>query len=366
MKTVHMLSALLLLTLASCSKSSDSADSPSLSTLYFPPDGTAEWQTLSPEMLGWNTANLPGLYTYLEQEDTRGFLILKNGKIVVERYFGQNILGTGPFGSTSVWQWASAGKTLTGFVVGLAQQEGLLRIEEKTSKYLGTGWTSAGAAKEDLITIRHQLTMTSGLDDFVAQPGNTAASALKYKADAGTRWAYHNAPYSLLQDVVTSASGQSFESYFDTKLKNRVGMEGQWRTVDFDHVFFSTPRSMARFGLLIQAKGGWNGTAILSDQAYLNASVNTSQQINPAYGYLWWLNGKTSFMVPQSQMRFQGFATPNAPADLIAAMGKDGQLLNIVPSMGLVVVRMGGSADTGLVSLQLQDELWGKLKEIIR
>jgi hypothetical protein len=92
---------------------------------------------------------------------------------------------------------------------------------------------------------------------------------------------------------------------------------------------------------------------------------NTSQALNPSYGYLAWLNGKGTFMVPQSQVVFSGAIAPNAPADMFAAMGKNGQLLNIVPSKGLIVIRMGDDPDTGLVPFLFQDVLWEVLNTII-
>jgi hypothetical protein len=90
---------------------------PVAEAIYFPPIGSTEWQITTPESLGWNTANIQPLYDYLRQQDTRAFLVLKNGKIVLEKYFGQNFQGTA-FDKTSFWYWASAGKTLTGFMVG--------------------------------------------------------------------------------------------------------------------------------------------------------------------------------------------------------------------------------------------------------
>ncbi len=353
--------------LCSCKKASiPNPEITSTSYMYFPPTGSDEWQTTTPESLGWNTANLAALYDYLQQQDTRAFLLLKDGRIVLEKYFGQNIQGNTSFNQNSFWYWASAGKTLTGFMVGKAQQEGFININNKTSQYLGTGWTSEPLTKENLITVRHQLTMTNGLDDGTGDADNTNPSSLLYKADAGTRWAYHNAAYTLLQKLVSNATGQSFSSYFEAKLKAQIVMDGQWLANGYENVYWSTARSMARFGILMQAKGKWNGTDILGDSVYYNASINTSQNINLSYGYLWWLNGKASFMVPQSQMVFQGNATPSAPADMFAAMGKDGQLLNIVPSKGLVMVRMGASINTGLVSLTLQDAIWQKLNVVIK
>ncbi len=53
-------------------------------------------------------------------------------------------------------------KTLTATLTGIAQQEGLLNINNKVSDYIGTGWTSMPLAKENLITNKHLLSMTSG------------------------------------------------------------------------------------------------------------------------------------------------------------------------------------------------------------
>ena len=353
--------------LLSCKKGDDKPDDsqPDAETIYFPPVGGTDWQAVTPQSLGWNTAAMQPLYDYLESQQTRAFIVLKNGKIVIEKYFGLNNAGMA-FNQNSVWQWASAGKTLTSFVVGKAQQEGFLNINDKTSQYLGAGWTSAPAAKENLITVRHQLTMTSGLDDGVANSDDASPPNLKYKADAGMRWAYHNAPYTLLQKVVANATSQSFDSYFDAKLKTKIGMDGQWYVAADNHVYWSTARSMARFGILIQAKAKWNGVDILNDDAYYNAMVNTSQNINKSYGYLWWLNGKGSYMVPQSQLVFQGNMSDSAPSDMLAALGKDGQILNVIPSKGLVVVRMGSTPNGGLVSLDLQENIWQRLKQVVQ
>lgn len=366
MRTFLLLLSAPLLFIA-CKKEStpNPVPAPPTATMYFPPIGGTEWQTLTPESLGWNIGNLPALYDYLQQQDTRAFIVLKNGKIVLEKYFGQNTGGTGAFNQSSFWYWASAGKTLTGFMVGKAQQEGFLNIANKSSQYLGAGWTSAPLAKENMITVRHQLTMTTGLDDGAGDADNTTPPALLYKADAGTRWAYHNAPYTLLQKVVANATGQTFSNYFDAKLKAKIGMDGQWVMNGFNDVYWSTARSMARFGILMQAKAKWDGVDVLGDSTYYNASVNTSQSINLSYGYLWWLNGKASAMVPQSQIVYPAQLTANAPADMFAAMGKNGQLLNIIPSKGLIVIRMGDNANGSLVPVTFANELWAKLNTVI-
>jgi CubicO group peptidase (beta-lactamase class C family) len=332
---------------------------PTLDTLYFPPIGNSLWQTQSIDSAGWNASTVNDLYSYLDTKNTKAFIVLKNGKIILEKYFGM-------FTADSLWYWASAGKTATALLTGIAQQEGLIDINQKTSHYLGTGWTSLPLVKENLITVRHQLTMTTGLDDAVADDDCTLPSCLQYKSDAGTRWAYHNAPYTLMDSVLQSATGMTLNAYFRQKIRDRIGMNGLWVRNGYNNVYYSNARSMARFGLLMLNKAKWNGTAILQDSAYFNAQTNSSQSINLSYGYLTWLNGKTSHMLPTLQNVFSGYMIPNAPADLYAALGKNDQKIYVVPSQKLVVIRMGNAAGNVQLALSSFDnELWGKLKTII-
>ena len=326
---------------------------------YFPPlSSSATWDTISPASLGWCANEIDTLYNFLQQEDTKGFIVLKDGKIVLEKYFGT-------FTKDSLWYWASAGKTITSFLVGKAQEENLLSISDTTSAYLGLGWTSETAAQEEKITIENQLSMTSGLDDGVADVFCTLSSCLTYLTNAGNRWAYHNAPYTLLEQVLVAATGSPINTYTQIKLKSQIGMNGAWQTVGSNNVYFSNVRSMARFGLLAQNKFSWNTTALLSDLAYINQMTNTSQSMNLSYGYLWWLNGKTSFMLPSTQTVFSGSYAPNAPSDMFAGIGKNGQIVSVSPSKGLVVVRMGEAAGNLPVPTQLVDRIWEKLNAVM-
>ena len=67
-----------------------------------------------------------------------------------------------------------------------------------------------------------------------------------------------------------------------------------------------------RFGLLMLNKGKWDQTVILRDTAYYRAQINSSQNLNPSHGYLTWLNGKGSYMLPTPQNVFAGNLVPNA------------------------------------------------------
>ncbi len=335
-----------------------------LEDLYFPPIGSDTWDKVSPETLSWDTSKISDLYQFMDDAGTRAFLVLKDGKIVLEHYNGKDILNLGNFNASSQWYWASAGKTLTSFLVGQAQQQGYLQITDKTSSYLGD-WTSTTSEQQEKITIRNQLCMTSGLDDS----GNsdcTEKSCLTYKADAGDRWAYHNAPYTILDSVVQAATGQNFDDYFNSELRNPIGMEGEWRYVDYNHVYFSTARSMARFGLLVLNRGDWNETSILGDEIFYNQMVNTSQDLNKSYGYLWWLNGKESHQLPGLQFVIKKPISANAPSDMISGLGKNGQFLNIIPSQNLIVIRMGDNPDNSLVPTVFLNDMWEKLNTVIK
>jgi len=189
-------------------------------------------------------------------------MLLKDGKIVLEEYFEDHT-------SDSPWYWASAGKTLTAFLVGLAQQEGVLSIQDKSSDYLDEGWTDCSPEKEKLITIYHQLTMNTGLDDGVPDVDCTLDSCLIYLTDAGNRWAYHNGPYTALDGVIEASTGMALNQYMNQKIESITGMTGAYFPIGYNNVFFSTARSMARFGLLILNEGNWNGTPILSDENFL-------------------------------------------------------------------------------------------------
>ncbi|MFC7773435.1 serine hydrolase domain-containing protein [Flavobacterium sp. GCM10027622] len=336
----------------------ETENSPTEEAMYFPPLTGSTWETKTISSLGWNQSAVQPLKDYLNTKHTKSFIILVNGKIVMEEYFnGHN--------ASSVWYWASAGKTLTATLTGIAQQDGSLSINNKVSTYLGTGWTSASLAQENLITCRHLLSMTSGLDDEynadLVDPSN-----LIYKANAGSRWAYDNV-YVKLQDVVSQATGQTWNAYFNSKLRDKIGMSttGFWfNNADGLRIYSSDTRSMARFGLLALNKGKWNNEVILND-SYFNEATSTSQTINLAYGYLWWLNGKTSYHLPNSQFEFQGSIIPSAPNDMFMALGKNDQKIYVVPSKKMVIIRMGDAADGSNMALSDFDEiLWQKINAL--
>lgn len=348
----------LLISLFACNKDSDEQGNVEIDILqgiYYPPLDSDKWETISLNELNWDESKLQPLIDFLEEKDTKGFIILHNGKIAVESYLNGH-------SETTPWYWASAGKTLTTTLTGIAQDEKLIDIDNKVSDYLGEGWTSTPIDKENLIRCKNLLVMNSGLDDNLGQ--SVTPENLQYIADAGERWAYHNV-FVKLQDVVAAASGLDWSTYFNSKLKGKIGMTGSWIANDDLNVYWSTTRSMARFGLFIQAGGKWQDEQLISETFLANA-INTSQEINPAYGYMWWLNGKSTYRLPSTQLEFNGSLIPTAPPETIAALGKNDQKIYIVPSEQLVVIRMGNSGAEGQFALSdFDEELWIKISELV-
>ncbi len=355
MNYLNIVLLLLFTVLFGCDKGEDSP-SPGNGPMYFPSNTDDAWETTSLSSLGWNQNEVGSLIDFLVEKNTKSFMILVDGRIVMEAYFDGHT-------SSTTWQWNSAGKTLVTATVGIAQQDDLLNINHEVFQYLGAGWTNEPLEKENLITSKHLLSMTSGINDtsqLVIKP------RLTYMADAGTRWSYHNV-FQKLMDVVSEASNQEFEAYFNTQLKDEIGMDGFWNNGLIFTVYHSSTRSMARFGLLALNNGKWNGKSIV-DEAFFSESTSPSQNINPSYGYLWWLNGKTSFMLPGGQTVYQGALVPNAPVDMFAAMGAEDQRIYVVPGKKMVIVRMGKASNPGNPNFALSGfdfDLWQKINAVI-
>ncbi|MFZ6052876.1 serine hydrolase [Halocola ammonii] len=325
------------------------------SEFYFPPtDGSEEWETMDFTELGWCQERVDSLYNFLEEHNTKGFIVLKNGRIVLEQYFGT-------FTQDSSWYWASAGKSLAAFLVGLAQEQGHLDIDDPTSDYLGEGWTSCTPEQENFITVKNQISMTTGLDYEVEDLDCLEPECLQFGTFAGEQWYYHNAPYRLVQDVVANATGQTFNQWTQSALGSEIGMGGLW----LNYVRFSKTRDFARFGLLMDAGGVWAGDTIMHDQEYFNQMITSSQDLNQAYGYLWWLNGQDNFMLPGFTFTFPGQLVNSAPETMYAALGKNDQKIYVVPDQNIVVIRIGNAAIDDLAAVTLFDsQLWTELSNM--
>jgi len=315
--------------------------------LYFPAD---DWDTIEPRAVGWDPDKLASAMDLAMSRKSSGVVILHRGRIMIERYqdlqpksarYRGMTHGRGSDGRV-IEDVASAQKSVVSFLVGVAQEKGLVKIGDPVHQHLGAGWSRAKPEQEAAITIRHLITMSSGLNEkleFVAQPG--------------TKWKYNTTAYSQSLLAIVAASGKSPNELTSEWLTHCVGMkDSRWVERSWSknsevaanrYGFATTARDLARFGLLVLANGKWNDQTLLADQEYFQASLSPSQTLNPSYGFLWWLNGQESAV--RAARRVKGPLISAAPHDLFAAFGALGRKCYVVPSLGLVVTRLGDSPE---------------------
>ena len=81
---------------------------------------------------------------------------------------------------------------------------------------------------------------------------------------------------------------------------------------------------------------------------------------------MWWLNGKDSLIPPGTTIPIGTSLASNAPEDLIAGMGLNGQYLDFIPSQNIVIIRMGEAPNSNdLVTINFHNEMWSYLNNIL-
>lgn len=342
------------------------------SDLYFPGHDSA-WAVISPNELGWGAEALDETLRFAQENNSTALVILYKGRIAVEKYWSlPKPSGDSPLVSGSalpvsadgrpIEDVASVQKSVLALLVGVAVERGLVELDAPVDRYLGSGWSRASLEAEHRITIRHLMSMTSGLD-----------TQLAVKDTPGARWFYNTPAYSRLITVLAKASGLDPNQYLASWLGSRLGLtDTRWRARPAGgqnpYGLTTTARDLARIGLLVLAGGTWVDTAVVP-KPFVMGLLAPSQRMNPSYGLLWWNNAANGSEDWDHAGFVSGPFIPTAPRDLYAARGAGDHKLYVVPSMGLVVTRLGTSPVVGgkTVNPQYFDrELWGRLGEAVR
>src|SRR3954451_746703 len=173
--------------------------------LYFPPVDSDEWEGVGAASVGWDAARLAETVDLLGARDSVGVVVLHNGRLVAERYWqGADPHATGDLGS--------AQKSIVSFLLGVAQSDGVLSLRDRVADHLGGGWTRTAPEVERAITLRHLVTMTSGLsDDF------------GFEAAPGTAWYYNNNAYHQSKTALERAAGRPIEDLSREWLFDPIG-----------------------------------------------------------------------------------------------------------------------------------------------
>lgn len=333
--------------------------------------GSDEWTTATPADVGMDGAELDKIAAEAKGRDTTCLLVARHGKIVGEWYFN----GGAEHEDQEVF---SATKSFTSVLVGIAQDEGHLKVTDRADAWIPS-WTGTPSA---VVTVKDLLSndsgrfwsFTSDYGDLIrADDKDAYAAGLDQAAAPGQVWAYNNAAIQNLSAIVDRATDTPFSRYGKEKLLAPLGMKDSAFADDASGhgVAFmglhSTCRDLGRFGEMILREGRWNGTQVVS-AAYLRAATaQPSQPLNAAYGYLFWLNRKGAIASAVSPLTAEQVAgakksqlVPGAPDDLVWALGLGGQVVQVHAATDTVVVRLGsggigatyGPAETARVVTQ--------------
>ena len=253
--------------------------------LYFPP-ATGEWARVQPSAAGWDERALNAALDFAGTTNSSGVVVLLDGRILAERRwavtgadrYSQMVVGKTASGD-GVEDVASAQKSVVAFLAGVAEGKRQLDLSAPVDRYLGKGWSKAPASAEAAITVRHLMTMTSGLND-----------AGTYQVPAGQAWRYNTGMYSRMIGILEKAAGSEIEKLTEEWLTKPAGMSDskwarRWSTGnDAANTigFATTARDLARFGLLVLAQGSWNGRDLLQNAGYLGRMLKPSQDLNPS------------------------------------------------------------------------------------
>ncbi|HVY83624.1 MAG TPA: serine hydrolase [Caulobacterales bacterium] len=339
-----------------------------------PQPADTPWPTLD-----WPTAPLPSDVNRAELEaamsyafagyqpdigETRAVLIVEGGRIVYERY-GQ---GYGP--ATRLISWSMA-KSFTHAFVGAAVLQGKVNIDTP----LGSPhWTANDPRAQ--ISWRTFLNFVDGQrwsETYATKPtdndsarmlfGEGRMDTARYAANQplvnapGTHWNYNSGASALISDALTRIVVPDPRSPEDRRNRMRAWMDaslfttmGMHPVVQFDPTglyygsaeIFATARDFARFGLLYLRDGMWDRKRLLPEGWVDFARSPGPDTHTTIYGAGFWLTPTQGTGAP-----VRALLTDNALSDAFSAQGHEGQLILLVPSKDLVVVRLGRFDDTG-------------------
>ena len=305
---------------------------------------TPDWEVASPAEAGLDAEALEAMVAAAERAGSQCLVVTRDGRLVGEWYWDG-------FDAERAREVYSVTKSITSTLVGIAQDRGLLDVDDRASDYVDE-WK--GTASED-VTIRNLVSNDSGrfhdfATDYVqmasqAEDKTAFSIALGQQHAPGSTWVYNNAAIQTLDAVLEEATGMPTGDFADEALFEPLGMattirrDGAGNTLTFMGAQ-ATCRDLARFGLLFLRDGEWDGEQVVSE-AWVAEATRPSQELNPAYGFLWWLNRGGDAGVATGDSSGEPTPAGVAPASSFAALGLHNQLLGVFPPSGLVATRLG-------------------------
>ncbi len=312
-----------------------------------------------PQAYDYNTREISDeLRARLAQNKSVAFTVIQNDSIRYETYWG---IGS----RTSRTNSFSMAKSVVGMLIGVAIQEGYIEsIDQKIIDFIPE-YDRPGSHFNTQVTIKHLITMSSGMDwheDYYNPFGVTAEAyftknlndlmlSIDFTEKPGENWHYQSGSTQLMGLIIERATGQSLSEYLSLKLWQPMNAtdDAEWMIDDQGGIekayccLNSNALDFARFGQLYMDKGNWNGKQLI-DSAFVNASLMGDLEAH--YGYSWWLY-ENDYKYPTYTMR-----------------GVNGQYVIVIPALDLVAVRLGHKREPKLGACTTDLDFY--IKEIIQ
>lgn len=278
--------------------------------------------------------------------DTRAVMVVRGGRIAAERY------APGFDAKTPFLGWSMT-KSITSALAGTLVSDGKLALDAPAPV---AEWARPGDPRH-AITLRQLLTMSSGLkfnEEYAGRSdatqmlffepdmaGYAASQALQHPP--GAVWSYSSGTANIVSRIVMNAVGGTtadYDRYAHDVLFGPVGLTSMVVEPDRAGVpvgssyGYATARDGARFGLLYLNRGMVDGRRVLPESWIDVTTTPTPAAPSQLYGAMFWLNKG-----PETGAGARAY--PHCPEDMYLADGHNGQFIAIVPSRGIVIVRLG-------------------------
>lgn len=260
---------------------------------------------------------------YLKDRNGHAMLVYHRDKLVFEEYFNG-------WSADKPHRLASGTKSFSGAMLAAAVEDGLLKLDEKVADTI-VEWKDD--ARKSQITIRHLLSLTSGIYGGSTREASPSYARAVIIAGAkfwpGQRFQYGPIPYQVFGELMRrklAEKNESVEAYLQRRVLDPIGLKpSRWVKDEDGNIHLPnganmTAREWAKFGQFIQHRGKWQDRQIIPAEVLQECFVGTGA--NPYYGLTFWLG------------------SAGRPAkELIMAKGLGTQRLYIVPALDLVVVQ---------------------------
>lgn len=308
------------------------------------------FESASPQDQGMDPTQYEEALRNLKNTSILSLLIIRNGKIVYQKFYGAN-------GRNNIY---SVSKSIMSALIGIAIHEGFVQsVDDPVETYLPDCFINISDERWRKITIRHLLTMTPGFcessDGWMSSEDwikTILSFPLKY--EPGEKFQYANSASHLLSVILTKASGMNTKDFANKYLFEPLGIVSpQWTSdpggyyLGFSNIYLST-NDLAKFGWLYCSMGKWEGVQLVPEEWVRESTTvrydfkkERNKEYEIGYGYKWWIDGRHGYHV-------------------YSARGFGGQSVSVVPDLGLEVVITSSPGDL-CVNDEVRENLLGNL-----